>query len=413
MPTNETLGFSVTWNGSIRASASTTIVDKSYPSTYNTRWSSNQWGSDTIYETDEGRDIWFIIETDNVPDGTKLAVIITSGPIANNVGSIDFVNYQYRQDVTIYGNAAVVKVSIAADQLTENREQFYGLLIDQAGTALSNSWMYINDTSKTPAPTYTMGWYSNSAGTTPISTINEGSTAWLIVRTTNVPDGTTLSIRPDMRVSQDDFTDNALNREAVIQNNIARVSYPIKADNMTEGDETFTVQVYTSDDYYNAKAWAIITVIDTSVNAAYSGAATFKAGNYESSPGVYHRGFIYYPRISITAGEEINDTIKINNQLVDLTSCHIYDVPASTKNLVLLFVDVGNRNIITIDMNLVVKLTNLTNNKTYTSPILEIATADGYSKNGWGTAVNDPALVSLLREMMADNTNVKVEFTYS
>lgn len=29
MPTNETLGFSVTWNGSIRASASTTIVDKS------------------------------------------------------------------------------------------------------------------------------------------------------------------------------------------------------------------------------------------------------------------------------------------------------------------------------------------------------------------------------------------------
>ncbi len=261
---NETLKFTANFQGTARASASTTIVDVSYPSIYSTRWSSNPQGSDTILETDEGKDIYFIINTDNVPDGTKLAVIITSGPIANNVGSIDFVNYQYRQDVTIYGNAAVVKVSIAADQLTENREQFYGLLIDQAGTALSNSWMYINDTSKTPAPTYTMGWYSNSAGTTPISTINEGSTAWLIVRTTNVPDGTTLSIRPDMRVSQDDFTDNALNREAVIQNNIARVSYPIKADNMTEGDETFTVQVYTSDDYYNAKAWAIITVIDTS-----------------------------------------------------------------------------------------------------------------------------------------------------
>lgn len=261
---NETLKFSTSFLGTVRASATTTIVDKSYPSTYNTRWSSNQWGSDTIYETDEGRDIWFIIETDNVPDGTKLAVIITSGPIANNVGSTDFVNYQYRQDVTIYGNAAVVKVSIAADQLTENREQFYGLLIDQAGTALSNSWMYINDTSKTPAPTYSVMWSSTSTGSNNISTINEGSVAWAIVTTTNVPNGTVLNLRPNSGISADDFTDNVLDRTVTINNNIGRVSYPIKADMKAEGNETFSVNVYTQDDFYTIKASAWITVIDTS-----------------------------------------------------------------------------------------------------------------------------------------------------
>lgn len=408
---NETLKFTANFQGTARTSATITIVDKSYPSTYNTRWSSNQWGSDTIYETDEGRDIWFIIETDNVDNGTVLSVLTTSGPAANGVDANDFNNYQYQQNVTIWNNFAAVKISIRADQLTESREQFYCALLNTAGTVLSYTWMYINDTSKTPAPTYTVGWYSNSAGTTPINTINEGSTAWLIVRTTNVPDGTALSIRPDMRVSQDDFTDNALNREAVIQNNIARVSYPIKADNMTEGDETFTVQVYTSDDYYNAKAWAIITVIDTSVNTAYSGSATFKAGSYSTAPGVYQRGFIYYPSTSIIVGEEINDTIKFNNQLVDLTSCHILDVPASTS--VSLFVDIGKENIIPGDMSFVVKLTNLTNNKTYTSPILEVFFVDDRWKTGWAIAVNDPAIASLLREIMADNTNVKVEFTYS
>lgn len=261
---NETLKFSVGFRGSERASATTTIVDISYPSTHSTRWSSNAQGSDTILETDEGKDIYFIINTDNVADGTKLVVMITSGVAADGVTASDFVNYQYRQDVTIYGNSAVVKVSIAADQLTENREQFYGALLDQAGTVLSTSWMYINDTSKTPPPGYSAGWFSSSAGTNPITSINEGSTAWLVVRTTNVPNGTTLSLRPDAGISRDDFTDNVLDREVVIQNNIGRVSYPIKADNMAEGNETFTVHVYTLDAFYESKASATITVNDTS-----------------------------------------------------------------------------------------------------------------------------------------------------
>lgn len=262
---NETLKFTANFQGTARASASTTIVDKSYPSTYNTRWSSNQWGSDTIYETDEGRDIWFIIETDNVDNGTVLSVLTTSGPAANGVDGNDFNNYQYQQNVTINNNFGAVKISIRADQLTENREQFYCALLNTAGTVLSTTWMYINDTSKTPAPTYDAGWYSNSAGTNPISTVNEGSTAWLVIKTTNLPNGWYMALKVSGGgINNQDFTDGVLDREVFIQNNIGRVSFPIRADSMAEGNETMTVMAFSNEDLVNPKFVTSITIMDTS-----------------------------------------------------------------------------------------------------------------------------------------------------
>ena len=55
MPTNETLGFSVTWNGSIRANASTDIIDKSYPITYGVGWYADSAGTTAISSLYEGR----------------------------------------------------------------------------------------------------------------------------------------------------------------------------------------------------------------------------------------------------------------------------------------------------------------------------------------------------------------------
>ncbi len=238
------------------------------------------------------------------------------------------------------------------------------------------------------------------------TTVNEGGTVTFTLDTSDILPNTNIGYRIS-GVSVEDISLSSLTGNFKIgPDGTSTLAITLLEDLITEGDEILRLELTTDNTIFKE-----VTIKDTSVNAAYSGAATFKAGNYKSSPGVYQRGFIYYPSTGITTGKEINDTIKINNQLVDLTSCYILDVPASTS--VSLFVDVGNENIITIDMNLVVKLTNLTNNKTYTSPILEIVSVDGSWKHGWGTAVNDPALASLLREMMADNTNVKVEFTYS
>lgn len=238
------------------------------------------------------------------------------------------------------------------------------------------------------------------------TTVNEGGTVTFTLDTSDILPNTNIGYRIS-GVSVEDISLSSLTGNFKIgSDGTSTLAITLLEDLITEGDEILRLELTTDNTIFKE-----VTIKDTSVNAAYSGSATFKAGTYSTAPGVYQRGFIYYPSTSIIVGEEINDTIKFNNQLVDLTSCHILDVPASTS--VSLFVDIGKENIIPGDMSFVVKLTNLTNNKTYTSPILEVFFVDDRWKTGWAIAVNDPAIASLLREIMADNTNVKVEFTYS
>ncbi len=262
---NETLKFSTSFLGTVRASATTTIVDTSYPMTYNTRWSTNANGSGTITEVNEGNDAYFIVSSDNVPDGTVLSVMLSSGPSANGITGDDIVNYQYKQNVTIYNNFASLKVSIAADQVTENREEFYGMLLDSNGSNLSHAWLAINDTSKTPAPTYDVGWYSTSAGTTRITTINEGSTAWLIVKTTNVNDNMGLGVTfTGAAANFNDITGSITNNMTStinIVNNIGRLSVTFNADAALEGTEVLNVQISS---FGTPVANASITIMDTS-----------------------------------------------------------------------------------------------------------------------------------------------------
>ncbi len=263
---NELLKFTTSFLGTSRASAQTTIVDTSYPMTYNTRWSTNANGSGTITEINEGNDAYFIVSSDNVPDGTVLSVMLSSEPSANGITGDDIVNYQYKQNVTIYNNFASLKVSIAADQVTENREEFYGMLLDSNGSNLSHAWLAINDTSKTPEPTYSMGWYSNVSATTAITSINEGSTAWLIINTTNVTNGTKMVVRINGEISESDFVDNGWERSVIIQNNIGRISYPIKADNLTEGVEKINAFLFLANDDFTVKANASLNINDTSLD---------------------------------------------------------------------------------------------------------------------------------------------------
>lgn len=259
---NETLSFTTSFMGTNRASASTTIVDTSYPMTYTSKWATTAAGTTTITETDEGKDVYFVIDSDNVPDGTRGRVIIVSlGNSDTAAGVADFDDYVYSTDVVMSGGKAAVKVSIKADQLTENRESFYAALLNPEGGVLTNAPLYINDTSKTPEPTYTIGWYSSSTGTTPINTINEGSTAWLIINTTNVANGAVVECRVSGGVNTVDFTDSVLNRNVTISSNVGRTSFPISADNTAEGNETLTVSIYVGGVY---KAQASITIIDTS-----------------------------------------------------------------------------------------------------------------------------------------------------
>lgn len=263
---NETLSFTTSFMGTNRASASTTIVDTSYPMTYTSKWATTAAGTTTITETDEGKDVYFVIDSDNVPDGTRGRVIIVSlGNSDTAAGVADFDDYVYSTDVVMSGGKAAVKVSIKADQLTENRESFYAALLNPEGGVLTHASLYINDTSKTPAPTYTAAWYSSSAGTTQINSINEGSTAWLIVKTTSINDNHGLLVKlsgaaanfGDISGQITDTMESSVN----IINGIGRLSVSINADNLTEGVESLTASIF---DGGVLRASAALTINDTS-----------------------------------------------------------------------------------------------------------------------------------------------------
>lgn len=240
---NELLKFTTSFLGTSRASAQVTIVDTSYSSTYSTKWSTNNLGTDTITETDEGKDVYLIINTVNVSNGAVVRVLIDTTGADAATGS-DITNFVSTQDVTINNNFAYLKVSITADQLTENRETLRAVVMNFAGVMFSTALLYINDTSKTAPPIYSMNWYPNSTGSVPITTVNEGSTAWLIINAQNVPNGTVYSCRPNWMTGRYDFADDVLDRDVTINNGYGRVAYPIKADSLTEGDEVLEVSLY-------------------------------------------------------------------------------------------------------------------------------------------------------------------------
>ena len=401
---NETLKFSTSFLGSARASATTTIVDTSYPMTYNTRWSTNANGSGTITEVNEGNDAYFIVSSDNVPDGTVLSVMLSSGPSANGITGDDIVNYQYKQNVTIYNNFASLKVSIAADQVTENREEFYGMLLDSNGSNLSHAWLAINDTSKSPAPTYSMGWYSNVSATTAITSINEGSTAWLIINTTNVTNGTKMVVRINGEISESDFVDNGWERSVIIQNNIGRISYPIKADNLTEGVEKINAFLFLANDDFTVKANAALNINDTSLATTVGNAFIFTVGQwYDSANNGYVRGY----RAANGTGAIVENNLYIDGIKFNPDQAYgSYLDPITDSINYVAYILTGTPGINFSD-DYRFKLTNLNNGNTY------------YSGNGFDVVVfNNQTLLAadspehrdiILANLLIVGNNVKLE----
>ena len=280
---NETLKFSTSFLGTNRASAQTTIVDTSYPSTYNTKWSNNSNGTDTITSVNEGNDAWLIINTDNVPNGTTVRVMVNATGLGVGAAvAADFTNWAYSQDVIINNGFASIRVGIKADDLTEGTETFSCAVLDINGTVLSTAYLTINDTSLTPLPTYVAEWYSSSAGTTPITTINEGSTAWLIVKTTQIRDNHGLGVKfTGAGITYDDLVPPAATAQLTsavnIVGGIGRQAVTITADNLTEGNELLTASIYDGDIFKTSTA---ITIVDTSIKLLIINGPAFATETY-------------------------------------------------------------------------------------------------------------------------------------
>lgn len=103
------------------------------------------------------------------------------------------------------------------------------------------------------------------------TTINEGQSVIFSITTKNVPNGTVLYWTTTGTATAGDFTDNRSTNSVVINNNNATVTRTLKEDVLTEGVETFILQLRTGSISGEIVALSqSVRVNDTSVAPTYS-----------------------------------------------------------------------------------------------------------------------------------------------
>jgi hypothetical protein len=251
----------------VATSNSISIADTSQtlPPTYSIIGVTNNPSSNT--EINEGEfTATFTVTTTNVPDGTILFWTTTG-----NITAADFTDNTLTGSITINNNTATITRSARADSLTEGAESFTIVLRSESlgsgpVVAISNS-ISIADTSLTPPPA--IPTYSIAIINPITNVIPEGSSGTYTVTTTNVANGTVLYWTiTNLTTSNIDFT--ATSGSFTISGNLGTFTITAVADQLTEGQESFTVHVRTGSTSGTIVTSASTTIDDTSQSPTYS-----------------------------------------------------------------------------------------------------------------------------------------------
>jgi hypothetical protein len=220
--------------------------DSLHPSSYTT-------------SVNEGASIEYTLSTSNMPKGKaawwKINHISTSAD--------DFLVDS--DGLSIYNNVSKFTINPKSDFLTEGPETFTVSIMEFAGSpsVLTSGAVTVNDTSTTaevPAPTY-----DDIHPSLYITTTSEDAFVEYTVTTSNVVDGTTLFWNiNNITTSNADFLNYAGSFK--IYNNVGTFSVRVIGDHTTEGSETFTVSVSTTNGGSAVLTSVAETINDTSVS---------------------------------------------------------------------------------------------------------------------------------------------------
>jgi len=245
------------------------IIDAAQPSI------SSVARGDTSIE--EGNSTTFTVNTANIPNGTSLNWSI------NNVSSENADFTSTSGTVTINSNSGTVTIGTVADtDATEGNETFK---LDVSGTvsgsAVSGSSANVTIVDKTPQIT-------SIVGQTSITEAGAGNYFTYTVTTANIVDGTTLYYNVNhISTSAADFASSVSNVAFTINSNTGSILIDIDADEVTEGNQTFTLTAsgtvaHPNDGSVNTnvtKTTSTITITDTSTTPALSISTTPVQGN--------------------------------------------------------------------------------------------------------------------------------------
>lgn len=315
------------------AATTLTVVDSSKNTTWTVRFSSNTTGTDTITTVDEGQTIYAIVEGKFVPSSFN-GQLIYSGIDTSANG--DLVNPSFPTFAVEAGDSVTYRATIAlrADTLTEGTEVLTATFRNSATNAtLASGTIVVQDTST--SPTFQLKFTSNTSGTDTVTSINEGAVAYAYLRTTNIPNGTTLQVQWGGTATDADFTSTRAT-SATVQNGIATVALSVKADTLTEGQETVTIAFLSAG---TTVATGSIILNDTSVTPVYnlryssnsSGTGTITATNEGATvylvvetKNVANNTKLYLTYASVTGtvnnddfvGTRITEVTVVNNQAI-------------------------------------------------------------------------------------------------
>lgn len=238
-----------------------TINDTSLSPSVTMRWSGNSNGvGGTSTSVNEGSSIYLVLTGVNMPVNTVCTLDYSLG----NSPNTDYTANR-PTSVTFDTNVKIIPFTVVADRITEgNKTMAVGLTSTYITTPIVAS-ITIVDTSI--APTYNLYFSGVNTGSGTITSINEGSTAYLVVSTTNVDPGTVLQLTYTGDVDANDFTAVRPTTATIDAQGKAIIPYALVADSLTEGTQTFGVVL---SDSGNQLQTTSITVIDTSIDPAYA-----------------------------------------------------------------------------------------------------------------------------------------------
>lgn len=182
----------------------------------------------------EGEIVTFTINTLNVANGTTLTYTL-SGPSITETDIVEGLTGQF----TINSNLAIVKVTIASDNVTEDVPELLTFTIDnttaQASVVIDSNFVLVPgiDDDVTLIPSY--------AVSTDKLQYKEGEDIIYTITTQNVDNGTTVFYTLfGSDITPDDFINNRLSGQFVINDNKAKVVIGIREDLNIEQQEILT-----------------------------------------------------------------------------------------------------------------------------------------------------------------------------
>lgn len=280
------------------------------------------------------------------------------------------------------------------------------------GDVLGTKDILVRSTTKAK-PTYKL--------TASATSVNEGGTVTFTLDTSDIAPNANVAYKIT-GVSLSDISLTSLTGNFKVgTDGTSTLVVTIKEDQVTDGNKTLKLELTTDPTIFKE-----VTLVDTSLSPKSSGSATFTVNKYAEVNGTWNYGVATLNDKSIVPesfGQILNDSLKINTNVLSLYNCYILD---GVTDGVSIWLDVANRQYIDnlytqygeskVKLELTITNINTAQSLVLTDIVKFTTSAKPYS--GWARILSQaiPAesiICNNLRELFVVGNNVKIELTYS